>query len=308
MAYINAVPEAALEPTYNALIKYVKQYITSGHLRSRFDVFEREAVELGAGIETNIILAATNLQTTAETPKPAEHAVYKPKVVTIISNVKTPAKYAVTIDECRLAKCVGSREKLEEYAAELVQSLYQGWINDKNAGVAAALERLVAAAPVPVQIPLNAGNPSAFAESLLTNVKAAVEDLREGVTGASYNNVEIGDSRIAAEKVVMVMSNATAALLDTYGFSKAFNPEYLETRGVERVTSSRVPENTVIITDSRNIILHKNCEKFVTITNSDGSVNHFYNVAYFIDAAIRSDEDTVGFPIKILQGKEATAA
>lgn len=308
MAYINTPPEAKLCETYNALVKYVKQYITGGNLRSKFDVFDREEVTLGGGIESNIILAATNLKTTASTPKAEEHALYTPKVFTLISTARKPAQYAVTVSKQKLAHCVGNREALEKYAAELVESLYQGWINDKNVAVAAGIDKLSSTATALVEVPVGDGT-QAYADALLTQIKAQVEDLREGVSGTSYGNPDVGDSLIAADNVVILMSNATAALLDTYGYSKAFNENYLNTAGVTRVTTSRIPENTVIITDSRNIILHKRWEELVDIQNSDGSYNFFYNVDYFVDVATGTskaspDTEIVGYPIKVIKGTE----
>lgn len=311
MAYINTAPTAALEPTYNALIKYVKQYITSGHLKSKFDVFEREEVKQGAGVETNIILAATNKRTDAGIDgKIAEHAIYKPKVVTIIATAHSPKQYPVTVNEDRIALCVNDDAKIREYAAELTQSLFQGWTDDKNAGVAAGLNEIIAlTSPAPLQVTISADTQK-YADDLLMNAKAAIENMREGVTGTSYGNTEIGTSKIAAESVVMLMSNATAAMLDTYGYSKAFNENYLSVGDVHRVTSSFIPENTILITDARNVVLHKRNESLVTIPNSDGSHNLFYNVDYFIDLAASEDTegavDEIGFPFKVIKGVEAS--
>lgn len=311
MAYIDTVPAASLEATYNALLKYVKQYITSGNLKSKFDVFEREEVKLGAGIETNIILAASNKRTaTTIDGKASEHAIYKPKVVTIIATNHSPKQYAVTVSEERISLCVGSEEKLREYAAELTQSLYQGWVDDKNSGVSDGLNSLIeVTSPAPISITISADTQK-YADDLLMTVKAAVEDMREGVTGTSYGNTEVGSSRIAAESVVLVMSNATAAMLDTYGYSKAFNTDYLSAGDVHRVTSARIPENVILITDARNIILHKRRDNLTDIPNSDGSHNIFYNVDYFIDLAATENSsgnvDMVGFPFKVVKGVEAT--
>lgn len=309
MAYINIAPTAELETTYNSLVKYVKQYITNGNLKSKFDVFEREAVEQGGGVETNIILATKNVRATEGTERAPEHGTYTAKVVTIISTGRKPAQYPVTVDMDRLALCVNNEAALKRYAAELTESLYQGWTDDKNAGVATALNALITAVgenAVSVDI---GGGGQAYADKLLTAMKATAEDLREGVLGQSYGNNDIGDSRIAADSIVMIMSNATAAMLDTYGFAKAFNDEYLKTNDVFRVTSNRIAENIIIITDSRNIILHKRNENLTEIANSDGSHNIFYNVNYFLDTATGTDSTTstdyVGYPIKILKGVES---
>lgn len=311
MAYINTAPAAGLEATYNALLKYVKQYITSGNLKSKFDIFEREEVTKGAGIESNIILAATNVRPTEATARAAEHGTYTPKVFTLISTGRKPAQYAVTVNKDRLSLCVNDDEALRKYAAELTESLYQGWVNDKNAGVSQGLTSLVqvATTAATVDIAIGAGG-QAYADALIAAIKTQVEDMREGVTGASYGNTEIGASRIAADTVAIVMSNATAAFLDTYGYAKAFNDEYLAAGDVERVTSSRIAENTIIVTDSRNIILHKRNEDFVDIPNSDGSHNLFYNVNYFMDIAGGEVDEAkiIGYPIKIIKGTEATEA
>lgn len=313
MAYINKAPAAALEATYNALLKYVMQYITNGNLKSKFDIFEREAVEMGAGIESNIILAATNVKTAATTPKAEEHGTYTPKVFTLISTARKPAQYAVTVEPARLALCVNNKAALQKYAAELVESLYQGWTNDKNAAVATGLNTLVTTVGTnAISIEIGDGKQD-YADALLTAIKTQVEDIREGVEGNSYGNTDIGTSRIAADTVVIVMSHATAAFLDTYGYSKAFNEEYMQASNVERVTSNRVDENTIIVTDSRNVILHKRRDELVDIKNSDGSINYFYNVDYFVDVATGastadSDVTIVGYPIKVIKGVEAAPA
>lgn len=313
MAYINKAPAAALEATYNALLKYVMQYITNGLLKSKFDIFEREAVEMGAGIESNIILAAENKKTTNDTAKAEEHSTYTPKVFTLISTARKLAQYAVTVDPARLALCVNNKAALQKYAAELVESLYQGWTNDKNAAVATGLNTLVTTVGTnAISIEIGDGKQD-YADALLTAIKTQVEDIREGVEGNSYGNTDIGTSRIAADTVVIAMSHATAAMLDTYGYSKAFNEEYMQTRNVERVTSNRIPENVIIVTDSRNVILHKRRDELVDIKNSDGSINYFYNVDYFVDVATGastadSDVTIVGYPIKVIKGVEAAPA
>lgn len=310
MAQINTAPAAALDDMYNSLYKYVKQYITSGNLKTRFDVFEREEVPYGNGLETNIILAAKNQRTgEALADRASEHGTYKPKVITVTSTEKTGKQYAVTISEDRLAKVVGDDAKLREYAAEITESLYQGWIDDKNADISGLFPELTNAVPARIEIPLGS-DPRAYAQAMLTNVKALVEDLREGIAGSSYGNSYIGENRIAAQDVVIIMSNSLAATLDTYGFAQVFSPEYLETRNVTRITSNRVTEGEIIITDARNIILHKRNEKLVNIQNSDGSVNIFYNVNYYIDTAIddTAGKNTPAFPVKVITTAEAAEA
>lgn len=312
MAYINTAPTAALESTYKGLLKYVKQYITNGNLKSKFNVFEREEVTKGAGIESNIILAATNQYSSKSTTRAAEHGTYTPKVFTLISTERKPAQYAVTVNPDKIALCVNDDEAQRKYAAELTESLYQGWVDEKNAGVAAGVATLINTVGAnAISVDIGDGG-QAYADKLLTQIKTEVEDLREGVTGNSYGNDDIGASRIAADTVVILMSHATAALLDTYGYAKAFNDEYVKTAGIERITSNRIDENVIVITDSRNVILHKRNENLTDIKNSDGSYNLFYNVNYFMDVATGKSTTTpantiVGYPIKVLKGVETPA-
>ena len=267
---------------------------------------------MGAGIESNIILAAKDATGGSDASKPDEHGTFNPSVFTLVATTRKPATYPVTVNKARLALCVNNREALEKYAAELIESLYQGWVDDKNAAVANGINKLInTVGENSISIEMGAGGQD-YADKLLTMIKTQVEDIREGVTGESYGNTEIGQNRIAADTVVMVMSNATAALLDTYGYSKAFNETYLQTRNVARVTSNRIPENVVIITDSRNVILHKRWDELVDIKNSNGSYNYFYNVDYFVDVAVGQNSedpavDIVGFPIKVLKGIDSAA-
>lgn len=309
---VNAAPAAELESTYNALIKYVKQYIESGELRTRFDVFQREDVTEGGGIEVNIILSAAPVLATTGSgnisfTKAAEHGKYNPKVVTLFSTKRSKAQYAVTIDECRLRLCVGDEAKLREYAAELTESLYQGWTDDKNTYVYEALDTLYGAANVSgrgnkeLTIPTDGTATEAqlqdYARRAISYIKSCVEDFAEGVTGESYGNEDIATWRIAARSVAIVMSNYTASVLDVYGYANAFNEEYLKTRDITRITTNRMPDFNILITDARNIILHRRCDNLVEIKNSDGSRNVFYNVDYFIDAAIDGKAEAAPYGI-----------
>ena len=292
--------------TVGAIKKLVRQYIYSGELGLRFDVFDKDAVEYGEGFEIDVLLAASK-QNDGST-KADEHGDYPPTAMTLVFNKPTGSQYAARMNYRRVMQCVGDPAKQQEYAAELVQTLYQGWVEDKNAAVAAELKKLEdkGSETSLIEIPLGTDH-AEFAASVLTQIKAKVEDLREGVTGTSYQNTAVGDHRIAARDVIIVMSNATAAMLDTYGYARVFDARYLEVSNVRRVTSSRITENTIIITDARNIQVRRSYEKLVDIQNSDGSVNYFYNKYEYITAAIASGgsyDGQVAFPFVVIKGTE----
>lgn len=289
------------------LFKIVEEIITSGNLKSRFDIFEREAVELGDGVETTIVLASDGQDYSGDDPatnnnKYSEHAYYKANTINIVSTAKKPRQYAKTVKDSEIAKTVNSREKLIRLAEEYISSLYQGWIDDKNKYVAAALAELATNATT-VNVPIGTDNKT-YALALLAQIRAVVADLEEGVTGTSYGNAEIGSKSISAEQVVVVINPATKALLEVYGLADAFNRNDRDP-SVTWLVSNRVAENTAIITDSRNIVLRKRWDKLVEILNSDGSINYFYNVDYFIDLQVtNSTTKSPAFPVKVIKGTE----
>lgn len=303
---INTNYNLAFDATVGMIKKLVQTYIYGGELTSRFDIFDKDAVEYGQGFELSVLLAAAK-QNDGST-KADEHGVYRPKGMSLVFDKVFGGQFAVTLDERRVNECVGNAAKAQEYAAELVETLYQGWIDEKNKGVAESLGELVTAGTASVvNVPLGE-DVAEFAQAILMNVKAKVEDLREGVTGASYGNTFVGDSRIAARDVVIVMSNTMAATLDVYGYAKVFSPEYVDTTGVRRITSSRIPEDTILITDARNVQVRRHFDKFVEIENSDGSRNFFYNKYEFVAPAIANGgtyDGQIGFPYVVIKKQEA---
>lgn len=288
--FVNNVPTAELDTTYKMLHKYVEQYLTSGRIKSKFDFFETEELRYGEGFEINITYAADGTDT-ATTARLAEHGNYAPNTLNVIVKAPFERQYGVTIDEKRIARCVGNEAKLREYAGELVDSLMQGEITDKNAAVYTEINKL-ANVPSSVTVTQASAGEEAIAAAFLQATKAKVEDFREGVTGASYGNDSAPANKyIAAEKIAIIMSNTLASILDVYGFAKVFSPEYLQANNVERITTARAPENTIFITDGRNIQVKRVWQKDVSIMNSDGSVNEFHNVklqvaGLFTDAGV----------------------
>lgn len=286
------------------LFKIVEEIITSGNLKSRFDIFERDAVELGDGVETTIVLASDGQDYSGDNPttnnKYSEHAYYKANTINIVSTAKKPRQYAKTVKDSEIAKTVNSREKLIRLAEEYIASLYQGWVDDKNKYVAAALAELATHASA-VNVPIGTDN-KAYALALLAQIRAVVADFEEGVTGASYGNAEIGNKSISAEQTVVIINPTTKALLEVYGLADAFNRND-RNPNVTWLVSNKVAKDTAIITDSRNIVLRKRWDKLVEIPNSDGSVNYFYNVDYFIDLQVTdSTANSPAFPVKVIKG------
>lgn len=300
--------QAGVSKWTGKLFKIVEEIITSGNLKSRFDIFERDAIELGDGVETTIVLASDGQDYSGNDPatnnKYSEHAYYKANTINIVSTAKKPRQYAKTVKDSEIAKTVNSREKLIRLAEEYISSLYQGWIDDKNKYVAAALAELATNATT-VNVPIGTDNKT-YALALLAQIRAVVADLEEGVTGTSYGNNEIGTKSIAAEQVVVIINPATKALLEVYGLADAFNRDD-RNPSVTWLVSNKVAENTAIITDSRNIVLRKRWDKLVEIPNSDGSINYFYNVDYFIDLQVtNSTTKSPAFPVKVIKGTETS--
>lgn len=301
---INTAPTAALEITYNALIKYVKQYLHNPNLKSKFDVFESDEILFGNGFEINLILGATANTTTTNN----EHGRFNANIVTVFSTEDIEKQYAVTIDEVKLSKCVGDEAKLRAYAGELAESLMQGWIDDKNTAVFGAINAIATATGNTYTVTLGTDTEK-YATDMLTALKAKVESMAEGWQGSEYGNSAIGNKRIATERIALIMSPETSATLDTFGFAKSFNAEFLQTANVTRVVTNRMSEGVICVTDMRNVQLHKWYHKDVTIQNSNGSYNQFMNIGYRVDA-MKTSAGVVVFPyINILteEAEEETA-
>lgn len=300
MILINTAPNNELSATYGALIKRVKQYLTSGRIKSRFSVFDGEEIKHGKGYEVNILLGATNK--TDPNTKYDEHGEYKSNTVTLFSEQLIRGKYAITISAEKLAEITGDDTKQAEFAAELADTLYQGEIDDRNAAIYNAINILNTSPNSTASVTIGT-DISQAAIDFLTTIKAKVDDFYEGVTGTSYGNTYVGDKRMSAEKVVIIMSNATGAWLDGNGYAKVFTDSYLQATGVTKITTNRMPDNVVIVTDSRNIQYHKKFESFVEIPQSDGSYNDFYNKDAYCDTMKNSD-GVVAFPYVVIQGTE----
>ena len=305
---INGTVSLAYNATVGLIAKLVKQYIGSGELADRFGVFTKDAVEYGKGFTIATVLGAKKQNDGSS--KAEEHGAFPPKVMESFINKEFGGQYAVTLDPRRVNECVGDAAAAQAYAAELTESLYQGWYRDKNKAIAAEAKAIIdkkgtlTAASVTVQLGTDV---SEFAADVLRNVKAKVEDLKEGITGTGYGNTFVADDEIASRDIVIVMSNDLAATLDVYGFAKAFSPEYLEENRVMRVTSNKIPANTVLITDARNIQVRDKFESVVDIMNSDGSTNIFYNKYQYIASAIAdmgTYEGQVAFPFVVISTEE----
>ena len=306
--HINSNVTLNYNSTVGLITKLVKQYIDSGMLEERFRVFDAEPVEYGLGYSRATVLAATKQNDGSS--KAEEHGAFPPKVMATFQDTIIGGQWAVTLDRRRLNECVGDAAAAQEYAAELTESLYQGWITEKNKGVAGAAGEVIAKSDASgITVTLTEDQEEKFASTILMTIKAKVEDLKEGVKGSDYGNSFIGDSEIAAHDIVIVMSNDLAALLDVYGFARVFAPEYLRENRVRRVTSNKIAADTVLITDARNISARDKYEEFVDIRNSDGTINYFYNKYQYISAAIANDEGTyngqVAYPYYVIKKTEA---
>lgn len=338
--------------TLGMVTKLVAQYIESGELRPRFSAFDKDAVPFGDGYEV-VVIGQAHATKDLNTSRPYgnEHGNFPPNAFSLTFQDKLANQYAVTVDPRRIRQCVGDEAKQQEYAAELTESLYQGWIEDKNKRIAEKLSSLLfdhgsKAPTVPGQssdgrqipavaktvityTPTAAGSgvpaePAKLAEALIQGTKAQVENIREGLKifngynapRADYGNLSTSVGKIdeemdvAARDIVVVMSNNTAAMLDVYGFSKAFSPDYLEAANITRITSNKIPANTVLVTDTRNIQVRPAFENVTQLQNSDGSYNIFYNKAEYIEAAATDkggDYRFVAFPYHVIRGEEVEA-
>ena len=284
-----------------AVAKLVNQYIESGELRDRFSIFDGEDVPFGTAYERSVLLAAKKQATPSNS---IAHGNFPPKGFLLIFSTKNSDQYAVSIDYRRIRECMHDEALLRQYAAELTETLYQGALDDKNGYIYGAINTLLTSPGATQTITLTAGNEEQYAVDMLTAIKATVEDFREGVTGTSYGNTTIGDSRISAPRIAIVMSNAFSAFLDSNGYAKVFSAGYLETAGIERVTTNRMTDNTVLITDARNIQVHKIAEELVRIPQPRGGENLFYNIDRYVEAA-KTTSGAVAYPYKVLLTQEA---
>lgn len=284
--------------------KLVAQYIESGELKDRFSAFDKTAVEYGKGFEIDVVLAASKYTPSAG-ERAAEHGTYNPSAFSLVFDTVTGGQYPITIDPQKIRECVGDAAKQQEYAAALTESVYQGWTSDKNAAVAAEIDKLFgASAKSGAKVTLGA-DVDAWAIDMLAAIKTWVENLREGVTGTSYGNTTVGAKTIAARDVVICMSNATAAALDAHGFAKVFGADYLESANVTRITSNRFDDNTIVVTDARNVQVRRKHDYMVgPVQNSDGSYNMFYNKSEYISAAIDAS-GVVAFPFIVISTEES---
>lgn len=302
MININTVPELELDSMYNSLHKYVKQYLTSGRLKSLFDYFETDEIRHGVGYEINIVFSATAYSGTGRAP---EHGTYAPNIMTVIVSSPWKKQYAVTIDEERLLMCSKDDAKMREYAGELVDSLYQGEIDDKNTAIwteIAKLGNIVSTATVAD------GTAQEIAEGFIAAMQTKVADFSEGVLASSYgNSYAPATKRIAAEKIAIIMSNATKATLNVYGLSKALSDEFLKVNNAKFISTARMPDNKIYITDVRNIQVHRVYGVAKQLPNSDLSRNEFWNTKYDIQGLFGGDGNNIPvFPAVVISVAENT--
>lgn len=297
---INGSFTGEYDATVNSVSKLVRMFIESGELRDRFDVFDKPEVPYGNAYEISVILGADNKVVSGKRTA-TEHAKYAVNGQSLLFSTKVDGQYARTLDEDKIRACMTDDAKKEEYAAEVVQSLYQGWIRDKNAAVANAANTIITNGLHSASVTVGTDT-SKYATDMITAAKTWVENLHEGIKGTEYNNSTVGSNVIAAHDVVLVMSNAMAALLDTNGYAKAFNEQYLSLGDVRRVSSNKIADDVILVTDARNVQVRKRWEKLVgPIQNADGSYNMIYNKSEFIEAAIDTS-NTVAFPFITIKG------
>lgn len=295
---INTEYTGEYDATVLAVAKLVRQFVESGRLKDRFSIFDKEEVTFGKGYEMSVVLAATDTASSG-TKTATEHGKYSPNGFSLIFSDTIVGQFPITIEDARIKECVGDVTKQEEYAAELVQSMYQGWIKKKNKYVSDGANALIDGATNTVSVTLGTDTEK-YAVDVITQIKAKVEDIREGVTGTSYGNSVVGEEEIAATDVAIVMSNALGALLDTNGYAKAFNEQYLALGDVQRVTSNKIAEGKVLVTDARNIQVRRKYEKMVgPLQNADGSYNMIYNKEEYIEVA-KTTDGVVAFPYVVI--------
>lgn len=293
---------------YGALFKIVKTLIETSDLKTRFDVFEDENIEVGNGYETSIILAQKGQDSAGDNPetnnKYEEHGYYKANTVNIVNFTTKPRQYAVTVKDSEIAKIMNNKAKMVEFAEKLVNSLYQGWTDDKNKYVAEAI-KLLQTKTANVQNITITPDIKEYSLAMLAAIMGTAATFREGIEGEQYGNNEIGKNSIASNEIVVLINPNTYALLKVYGLAEAFHRGDRET-DVTFIESARLDENTAIVTDKRNISTRKRWEDLVKIPNSDGSWNFFYNTDWFIDYQVtNSTTQTPAFPAKIITGVEA---
>lgn len=293
--YHNRVPTATLSSVYGNVFKWVEMLLFDGGLESKFDVFDRER-QFGDGREETLVLSATEYN-----GKQNEHSTYNAKTQVITYTGSTAFQYSVSIKPVELKRVSTSEKAQKEYAAKLVDCLYQGWINSKNTHAYTDCVKVVLDhAPAASSVTITTGSEESGVKTLLAQLKAYVASLFEGVTGSSFSNTTISDRRIAARDVVMVMNHDTAAMLDAFGYASAFNEDYLKVNNVTRIETDRLVGNNILIMDARNVVIEKLYENLVEIENSDGSVNNFYNVeaAFTVAYDGTTGHNFLGYPAK----------
>ena len=302
--FINEDSTSKYVAAVNAVTKIVSHFIEGGELKDRFEAFDKPEVAFGDRYEMSVYLRADK----ASSAQPSEHAKYAPKGIDLIFSEVVGGCYPATISPEEIRECVGNAAKQEEVAARIIQTLYDGWTDDKNTAIAAAVQSIITDGTHTVTVTRTAGQEEKYAIDLLTAAGTWAENIREGITGTMYGNSVVGDKPMPASGIAVVMSNATAKFLDGNGYAKVFNEGRLSMGDVIRVTSYRIPEGTILVTDVRNIQARPKYEELVSeIKNSDGSYNYFYNKYEFIETAMTT-EKLIAFPYIVIKTEEASAA
>lgn len=287
------------DSTVKAVYKLVRQYIESGELRDHFDAFDGDEIAYGNSYEMTVLLGGTK----SSNPQNSDaHGSFAPNGFQLSFSTTIDNRYQVTMTPDDIMACMTGESEYNEYAAKLTQTLYQGWIDDKNAAIYDALDTLMTSPASKVTVTLGT-DVLQFARDMIATIKAKVNSFREGVTPSSYGNTTGGTARnIAARRIAIVMSHDLAATLDANGYAQAFNAQYLETADVVRIATNRLEGDSVLVTDVRNVQVHPRFEALTHIPNPDGGENIFYKKKMFVEAAKTGTQ--VAFPYVVIETTE----
>lgn len=302
MATINTAPTISLDAEYKLLEKYVKTYIESGNLKTLYDWFESEGVDYGKGYEVNIVFSQKKYVGSGRAP---EHGTFNTATLEVIINEAVKGQYAITIDKRKLAKYLANGGTVQQYASELVESLMQGYIDDKNEnmenvflGIATNSKDVIYTAPT---------DEKARALKILQLLNQKLMEMKKNIKVSAYNTALVGvqDRKITTDKIAIVMTCEMASILDAYGFAQTITPEYMELNGIKRfeVVDANVlgGTNKILVTDARNVALKPiNAPFSVQIENSDGTTNEFLNVEYYCDY-LGNATDGLAFPSYLIK-------
>ena len=296
--------------TYNealgAVEKLTAQYLTTGGLRTLYEELRGDDIRHGVAYEYNLILAGG--EGNIGTPHQDEHKKFPVDAVSAIFTADVGGLYCVTVDDDAIDEITLDVRGAQDYAGAITETVYQQWYDTINTAVETGFTSL--ATSPEYSIPVTLGDDIAtWARMFIATIQGTVKSLRQGITGATYGNSVVGNKKVAANgAVVIVLNNVTLGVLNAFGFASAFQAEKL-TLGEDLIIYSNAsfPKNTALITDKRNIQLHKHHERVTTIPNLDGSRNIAFKRYDYFEVAKTSDGKVL-FPYCVITTTEGAAA